>query len=128
VDPDILDRGLGAHKRTQNAVADLIKAGGSDPLSHRPLIDPPFDVSWRVGTTLNVGEVKSLTRTNEEKQLRLGLGQVLRYVYQLRGDASTIRPVLIAERKPSDPTWWELCQSLGVGLVWGPDFDGLPGL
>jgi hypothetical protein len=38
-----------------------------------------FDLAWQIGRTLFVAQVKSLTLRNEEKQLRLGLGQVLRY-------------------------------------------------
>lgn len=40
-----------------------------------------------------------LTASNEEEQLRLELGQVLRYAYQLRGSEETV-PVLIVERRP----------------------------
>ncbi len=126
VDPDVLDRGIGAHKRTQNAVARLLGAAGVTPLSHRPQEDPPFDIAWRVDGTLYVGEVKSLTVANEEKQLRLGLGRVLRYAHQLGEDAPTVEAVLIAEREPADPTWTDLCNSLGVRLVWGPDLAQLP--
>jgi hypothetical protein len=126
VDPDVLDRGLGAHKRTQNAVASVLETAGVTPLSHRPQKDPPFDVAWRVDGTLYVGEVKSLTVANEEKQLRLGLGQVLRYAHQLRANSPVVQAVLIAEREPADPTWSDLCDSVGVHLVWGPDFANLP--
>jgi hypothetical protein len=62
-----------------------------------------------------VAEVKSITPHNEEKQLRLGLGQVLRYSYQLGTPAV---PVLVAERPPQDPGWEKLCEHLGVILVW----------
>jgi hypothetical protein len=126
VDPDVLDRGIGAHKRMQNAVAGLLEAEGVTPLSHRAHEDPPFDIAWRIPGTLYVGEVKSLTAANEEKQLRLGLGQVLRYAHQLRQDSPTVEAVLIAEREPADPTWTDLCHSLGVRLVWGPDLARLP--
>ncbi len=127
VDPDVLDRGIGAHKRMQNAVAGVLEGEGVSPLSHRPQKDPPFDIAWRVGGTIYVGEVKSLTAANEEKQLRLGLGQVLRYAHQLREDSPTVQAVLIAEREPADPTWTDLCTLLGVRLVWGPDLTRLPG-
>jgi len=66
-----------------------------------------------------VAEVKSLTAANEEKQLRLGLGQVLRYAHQLDRQAGTV-PVLVVERIPRDSSWERLCEKLGVVLVW-PD-------
>jgi hypothetical protein len=121
IDPDIIDRGIAGHRRTQNAWAAHLVAQGLTPLSHRPLVDPPFDIAWFRGETLYVGEVKSLTGANEEKQLRLALGQVLRYAHQLgwigRGGRPIV-PVIIAEREPSDPTWFALCALLGVQLYW----------
>jgi hypothetical protein len=69
-----------------------------------------------------VGEVKSLTASNEEKQLRLGLGQVLRYAHQLGPDGDAV-PVLIVERRPSDSSWEKLCVRLGVILAWPEVFD-----
>jgi hypothetical protein len=61
--------------------------------------------------------VKSITDANEEKQLRLGLGQVLRYRSLLAQRHATTRAVLIAEREPRDASWHDLCQELGVLLV-----------
>ena len=58
-----------------------------------------------------------MTSENEEKQLRLGLGQVLRYAHQIRG-VEEIVPVLVAERRPSDTSWEDLCAQLGVILIW----------
>ena len=54
---------------------------------------------------------------NEETLPRLGLGQVLRYAFQMRGAEEAI-PVLIAERLPRDASWEDLCRELAVVLVW----------
>src|SRR6478609_642334 len=32
---------------------------------------------------------------------------------------------LAVEFRPSDETWFDLCQQLGVRLCWPPDFNGL---
>jgi hypothetical protein len=58
-----------------------------------------------------------MTAANTEEQLRLGLGQVLRYAYQMRGVEETV-PVLIAERCLGDRSWMDLCIGLGVIFVW----------
>jgi hypothetical protein len=65
--------------------------------------------------------VKSLTEQNEERQLRLGLGQVLRYrsLLSAKGVAE-VRAVLVAEHEPSDPSWRALCQEMGVVLLTPP--------
>jgi hypothetical protein len=49
----------------------------------------------------------------EEKQLRLALGQVLRYAHQLEAKGKVVRGVLAVERRPQDRSWAELCTRLG---------------
>jgi len=121
VDPALVERGLKAHIRTQNEVADWLKQQGLIELSPAR-DDPNFDVAWWRNDRFFVCEVKSLTEKNEEHQLRLGLGQVLRYQQKIGGNCVA---VLAAERKPSDPDWLELCDDLGVHLVWPGNFDRL---
>ena len=72
-----------------------------------------------------MAEVKSLTRRNEEQQLRLGLGQALRYRNLLTKPKQQVRAVLAVERRPSDTRWMTLCGDHGVQLVWPPAFDAL---
>jgi hypothetical protein len=115
-DPEVVERGVRGHATTQNRLAEHLRSIGLDPRSPKTN-EPNFDIAWKDGNRLFVGEVKSITANNVEKQLRLGLGQVLRYAYQLRGSEETV-PVLIAERCPSDTSWEDLCTQLGVILVW----------
>ena len=68
------------------------------------------DVGWRAAGHFFVAEVKSCTNANVEKQLRLGLGQELRYRLSLRMP-------LIVQSWPSSrwrPTWQTL---LGTSSV-----------
>jgi hypothetical protein len=69
--------------------------------------------------------VKSTTRANETRQLRLGLGQVLHYGMALARPGREIRAILAAEREPADPRWVSLCASHSVSLVWPGVFDRL---
>jgi hypothetical protein len=117
VDPSVVDRGLQAHAKTQNALADFLSGCDVVPRSSNPG-EPPFDLGWETNGMLFVAEVKSLTRRNEEKQLRLGLGQVLRYAHQLEAKGKPVRAVLSVEHEPSDGSWLELCGRLGVIVVW----------
>ena len=115
IDPGLIERGIRGHAATQNRVAAFLLSIGLQPTS--PLAaEPNFDIAWRTPDRFYVAEVKSLTDQNEEKQMRLGLGQVLRYAHMMR--ARNAAPVLILERKPRDTSWIELCASLGVLLVW----------
>jgi hypothetical protein len=119
VDPSVVDRGRQGHARTQNLVAQQIRLAGLRPLVASP-DDPQFDVAWDHDGCLHVCEVKSLTKSNEEQQLRLGLGQLLRYRHLLEQRGTAIRAVLAAERQPSDPSWEDVCLRYEVVLVW-PD-------
>lgn len=125
VDPALVERGIRGHARTQNALATWLRARGIEPRSPKPA-EPYFDLAWRQGGTTYVAEVKSVTSANEEKQLRLGLGQVLRYRHLLHRDESgTTEAVLVAEREPSDPSWVDLADAVGVTLVWPGAFERL---
>jgi hypothetical protein len=116
IDPALVERGIRSHAITQNALAQHLWSLGIEPLS--PAANEiNFDIAWRAGERVFVGEVKSLTDSNEEKQLRLGLGQVLRYAHQLDPNRGAV-PVLIVERRPSDSSWEKLCERLGVVLAW----------
>jgi hypothetical protein len=76
--------------------------------------------------TLFVAEIKSVTDANEEKQLRLGLGQVLRYQHLLAADgAQAVVAVLVPERRPRDSTWEATCNDLNVLLAWPDEFERL---
>ena len=117
-DPALIERGNRGHARAQNVLAKHLKAHALIPLSPRPG-EPNYDLAWQSkDLKLFVVEVKSLTIANEERQLRLALGQVLRYAQLLSADDRPATPVVMAEREPSDPSWALLCQHLGVLLLW----------
>jgi hypothetical protein len=124
VDPNEVDRALGAHGATQNALAAWVRSKGMTPL--RPGgAAADFDLAWDDGVTFTVAEVKSLTRGNETSQLRLGLGQVLHYAMLLGANGRPVRAVLAIERAPIDQRWLGLCAAHGVVLVWPGEFDRL---
>lgn len=122
VDPDAIDRGTNVHKDVQDQLADAVSARGWHPLSPSGS-DPLFDIGWVVSDTAWIAEVKSLTESNEDRQLRLGLGQVLSYAYSVDWGAVSYRPVLAVEREPTAPYWPELCESHGVRLSWPDTFE-----
>ncbi|MEX0990598.1 MAG: hypothetical protein WD206_09940 [Actinomycetota bacterium] len=119
VDPAIRERGLRGHAATQNALAEYVRGRDLEPKSPRPG-DPNFDLAWEDGGSLFVAEVKSMTVANEEKQLRLGLGQVLRYRQVLARYDLKVTAVIAVEKRPEDHSWEELCTQVGVVLLW-PD-------
>lgn len=111
-----LERAVQSHALIQNAVAQAGIAVGLKPWRPTPA-GAAFDValSHSDGHVFIV-EVKSATAVNLEFQLRIGLGQVLRYAHQLRSDAYTVHPVVALELRPDD-SWLSLLRDLGVGVL-----------
>jgi hypothetical protein len=125
-DPEVIERGTKGHIDTQNALADFLESKGINP--RRPDSksgEPRYDLAWEHDDASFVAEVKSITRSNEERQLRLGLGQVLRYQDLLRISGWDCSTVLVAELEPADSSWKELCDHLGIELVWPGNFSSL---
>lgn len=117
VDPALVERGLRGHADTQNELALVLRNAGIEPRSRRPH-EPNFDLAWEAHGTVFVAEVKSITDDNEEEQLRLGLGQILRYRHHLeRLGHKRVVAVLVPERAPRDTSWGELCRELQVALI-----------
>jgi hypothetical protein len=125
VDPAVVERGLLGHALTQNALATAVESAGLEPRSSR-LTEPSFDLAWERDGVAYVAEVKSITDLNEERQLRLGLGQVLRYRSLLRAQVpGKVQAVLVPERDPRDQSWQRLCDDLDVILTSPPGFRQL---
>lgn len=123
VDPALIERGLRGHMDTQNELARVLRDAGIEPRSPLPG-EPNFDLAWQNDQIVFVAEIKSITDDNEEEQLRLGLGQVLRYRQRLVTLGHThVVAVLVPERQPRDPSWNELCHDLGVALLWRDELE-----
>lgn len=117
-DADSAGRGLAAHNRTQNLIANAVRSMGMLPLSPKEG-EPEFDIAWKTMGALFVCEVKSLLPENEERQLRLAIGQVIRYRQKLSSMGhEPVVAVVATERPPEDSSWQELCDDEGILLVW----------
>lgn len=117
-DPSEVDRALSTHARVERLVAEEAATAGWAARAFGAG-DPVFDLLLECDDApLVVVEVKSTTRTNEEKRLRLALGQVLRYRQLLQAGGSEVVGFIAIEQPPGDPAWLELCAEVGVRLVW----------
>jgi len=116
-DPDTSQRGLRAHNRSQNLLAQAVLAVGLSPRSPKSG-EPDFDLAWHDGDTLWVAEVQSTTPENEERQMRLAIGQVIRYRQKLGVDRTDVRAMVAVENAPYDESWIDLCGREGIALVW----------
>jgi hypothetical protein len=122
LDAELIERALAGHARVQNALAEFVRTQGLVPVSPSTS-GPDFDLGW-VGIEFTVAEIKSLSGGNVERQLRLGLGQVIQYRTMLRRSGVVAQAVLAVER-PVDRFWVEVCSSAGVILTWPDDWPRL---
>jgi hypothetical protein len=122
VDPDERDRGTEAHAVTQNELAAIAVRRGSTPRSPCKG-EPNYDIAWEEGDTLVVVEVKSVTAKNGERQLRLALGQILRYRDLLEARGREVQCAIALSAAAPDPRWRELCERYEVGLAWRPELE-----
>lgn len=58
-----------------------------------------------------------MSETNQEKQLRLAVGQVLRYAYLLSAGSRPVRSFIAVELEPRDQSWLEFTAELGITLM-----------
>lgn len=117
-DPNERDRATLRHRRTQNELHELAVARGYETRRPDRASEPDFDLACTRGDVCILLEVKTLSVTNEAKQLRLGLGQLIDYQDELARQGHTTEPVLAVDSEPSDLRWAEMCESHGVRLVW----------
>ncbi|MGW3389383.1 hypothetical protein [Streptomyces cinereoruber] len=121
-----LDKATAAHEATVGALIAHLSRQGIEACTHASGA-PEFDAGWSRGEDVFVAEVKSLTGAREDQQIRLGVGQVLDYAQQLRSafPRTVVHPVLVLEKRPSAARWTALADSVGLRLVWAPDFSGI---
>lgn len=123
--PDLRGRGARAHARLQNLLADALSQRGRTPLSPTR-DDPQFDLAWLERDCIIVVEVKSLSDSTETHQLRLGVGQVVEYRWNLAAArAMPVRSVLMVERAPSEPSWAGICRDEQILLAWPETLDAV---
>jgi predicted RNA-binding protein with PUA-like domain len=109
---------LGPARQAGSAGGDGPAARGRSRRDPPAPIDPDYDLAWETKLAIVVVEVKSCTKANEVRQLRLGIGQVLDYEDALRARGRAVQPVVYLERSPSDPRWSGLTERHGIQLVW----------
>jgi len=125
VDSERVERANQAHEDTVAKLASFLVQNHYQPRSPGK-DDPEYDLAWEVGLTRFVAEVKSLSDDNEDKQLRLGLGQTLWYRYLLGLVGVPVLGLLVAERQPRDLYHWRgVCAQSGVLLVWPESFGDI---
>ncbi|WP_328660576.1 hypothetical protein [Streptomyces sp. NBC_00334] len=126
LDLNRLDKAAAAHEATVGALLAHLSGQGIDVHTHAPGA-PAFDAGWSHRGDLFIAEVKSLTGAREDQQIRLGIGQILDYAYQLRTahPDRRLHPVLVLEKRPMDPRWSSLARSAGIRLTWAPGFPDL---
>ena len=120
--PALVEHELRSHASTQNMLADFISADGFEPRSPRP-DEPNFGLLRAEAHRTCIVEVKSIREENEERQLRLALGQVLRYRLELEGGDVGVHAIVCTSKKSTDETEAQLYSQLDACLAWRGAFE-----
>lgn len=130
VDWEAVARGTAAHFETLVLLSNMLanRLGRGCRTWEPSDAEPSFDLGWWNQEQPWVAEVKSLpkSRAGQRAKLRLGLGQLLEALHELRQTEKKVRGALVVERRPIEADkWYALCDDLGVVLAWPPDFDAM---
>jgi hypothetical protein len=119
LDPDVLGEAINRHSRAVNLLAAAVRGDGWNPELLTSWFSEKPDLVWTDSDNVfNVAEVKGLTSNNELSQMRLGLGQVLRYRHRAIATYELVQAWLVTDSQPLDQLWGPLCDSLHVRLWW----------
>lgn len=127
IDPEVVGEARNRHNRIVRLIHDLLRARGERPIKPVGWFGEQPDVVWRADPGFQIVEVKGITGLNEREQLRLGLGQVLRYRFISEKQGHRTQAWLITDVAPADALWAEICESLDVRLWWPGNLTGGPG-
>jgi hypothetical protein len=121
-DPDLAGRGLAGHSRTQNLLAVAVERAGFQPRRPKPE-EPQYDLAWETSDAVWLAEVKSLTRTNEMRQMHTAIGQIIDYGHRLDAGERSVKLLIAVECPPAAAHWAEECEKTGIVLAWPDRFD-----
>jgi len=125
IDPEVVGEARNRHNRVVRAIHQLLRDRGKRPIKPTGWFGEQPDVVWREDPGFHIVEVKGITGLNEREQLRLGLGQVLRYRFISEKQGHPPQAWLITDVAPADLTWIEICDSLNIRMWWpGRDSRG----
>jgi hypothetical protein len=82
---------------------------------------PLYDLAYESRRRVTVIEVKSLPYDHAVSQLRLGLGQVLGYRYELRRRLRRPVRAIVAVPVTAPIPWVDICRHADVRLIWPTD-------
>ncbi len=127
IDPEVVGEARNRHNRTVRTIHELLRSRGKRPIKPVGWFGEQPDVVWREHPGYNIVEVKGITGLNEREQLRLGLGQVLRYRFISEKQGHPTQAWLVTDVPPADLLWTEICESLNVRLWWPGSMAPGPG-
>lgn len=118
-DGEASTRGLRAHHEILEKLREVLVGRNIEPRRPRPS-EPQFDMGFEFGGAICIVEAKSLTDSNFENQLRLGIGQLAGYRYHVQRSFPTtpVRAFLLVEIEPPDGDWVEICEQQDIALIW----------
>ncbi len=117
IDPKAMEEANRRHAKLQNLLRRRVADAGRALESLKGVAN--VDLAWKErGSRLAIAEVKGLTDSNEEHQLRYGLGQLLDFLDAAENDGYDAGGILFVSRPPRRMAWGRKCERVGVQLCW----------
>lgn len=109
-------RAQAAHDTIQDQLAAALEHAGITPLRPAPH-EPQYDLGWERDGELWIAEVKSTTETNEVRQVRAAIGQVLHYRSELAARHGRIKSAIVTEHLVRNNALVDACHAAGIVLT-----------
>jgi hypothetical protein len=105
-----------SHKEMEAELAKILLEANIEP--HQVSAGPNVDICWKSPTGLNILEVKSLNKNNEDHQLRTGIGQLAEYRNRFKKLGEAIdQCYLCVTDIPKKNLWNEVLNDVGIKLI-----------
>jgi len=103
------------HNEMQNEISDFLESEGIDILDTS---SPNVDLCWKKDDQFYFLEVKSIHDTNENEQIRRGIGQIAEYRHHFEVQGYKVEKAYLAVTKePTKKHWNEVCSAVGIHLI-----------
>ncbi|MDA7856358.1 DUF3578 domain-containing protein [Gammaproteobacteria bacterium] len=105
-----------SHKEMELELATILEKSGISPFQVSS--GPNVDLCWKSKLGLNIIEVKSINKHNEDHQIRIGIGQLLEYIHRFKKLGSDIENAyLCLTDEPRKALWSEVLEGVNIELI-----------
>jgi hypothetical protein len=112
-----LEQSWRMHNQTQMLLVNRITRNSATEPIH---VDANVDVAWKTKGVpgITIAEVKSLSGSNEDSQLRMAIGEVLYFAELEHASHEKVSTVIFVPRQPQKREYIQVCERADIQLTW----------